>query len=71
MDQVPFFPQLIIYGSIISGMILFLISFSEKQRVAMIESLGESMAKKAHLLMRFGGPILVCIGVSQFFIRDL
>ncbi len=69
MEQIPFFPKLIIYGPIISGIFAFLFSFSNKQRIAMIESLGESGGKKAHLLLRYGGPVLIAIGVTQYLIQ--
>ena len=71
MEQIPFFPKLIIYGSIISGLFLFILSFSSKQRTAMIESLGESGGRKAHLLLRYGGPALMLIGIIQYLIQDL
>ena len=71
MEQVPFFPKLIIYGPIISGIFFFILSFSSKQHTAMVESLGENSAKKAHLLLRYGGPGLVLIGIIQYLIKDL
>ncbi len=70
MDQVPFFPKLIIYGPIISGIFFFLLSFSKKQHTAMSKSLGENTAKNAHFLFRYGGPVLVLIGMLQYYIKD-
>jgi len=57
MDKIPFFPKLVIYGPVISGIFFFILSFSKKQYAAMVESLGENTAKKAHLLFRYGGPL--------------
>ena len=71
MEQIPFFPKLVIYGPIISGLFLFLLSFRRKQRTAMIASLGESGGKKAHLFLRYGGPVLILIGLIQYLIQDL
>ena len=71
MEQIPFFPKLIVYGTIIAGIFIFILSFSSKQQKAMIESLGENTAKKAHLLFRYGGPVLVLIGIIQYLIKDL
>jgi len=70
MEQIPFFPKLIIYGPIVSGIIFFFLSFSTKCRKAMVESLGENAAKKAYLFFRYGGPILVAIGIIQYLIKD-
>ncbi len=71
MEQIPFFPKLVIYGPIVSGIFAFLLSFSNKQRTAMIENLGESYGKRAHLLLRYGGPALILIGIIQYLIQDL
>ncbi len=68
MDQIPFFHKLVIYGPIISGIFFFILSFSKKQYAAMTESLGESAGKKAHLVLRYGGPLLVLIGIIQCLI---
>lgn len=71
MEQIPFFPKLIIYGQVISGIFFFIESFSSKQRKAMVDSLGEGAAKKVHLLLRYGGPVLILIGGIQYLIKDL
>ena len=68
MEQIPFFPKLIICGSIISGLFLFILSFSSKQRTAMIESLGESGGRKAHLLPEFCTQISAMNTLLQFYI---
>lgn len=71
MDNVPFSPKLIIYGPIISGLFIFILSFSSRQKSAMIENLGEKTAKTAHKVFRYGGPILIVIGIIQYLIKDL
>ena len=65
IDQIPFFPKLVIYGPMVSGLIFFIISFSTNQYQSMVESLGESTAKKACLLFRYGGPLMVLFGLIQ------
>jgi len=70
MEQVPFLPKFIIYGPIVAGIFTFLLSFNKKQHAAMVESLGENTAKKFQLLFKYGGPILVLIGIVQYFLKD-
>ena len=69
MDQIPFFPKFIIYGPIVLGIFVFVYSFSKKQHAAMVASLGENAADKAHFLFRYGGPVLVLLGIIQYFIK--
>jgi hypothetical protein len=54
----------------IAGAVFFLFSFSEKQHSAMIENLGEKTAKNAHLLLRYGGPIMFLVGLIQLLLSD-
>ena len=70
MDQIPFFPKLVIYGPIILGIFFFILSFSKKQYSAIAEGLGEGAAKKAYFLFRYGGPFLVLIGIISYLIKD-
>lgn len=71
MEQIPFFPKLVIYGPIIFGSLFFLLSLSKKQRTSLIESLGENGGEKAHVFLRYGGIVLILVGIIQYFIRDL
>jgi len=70
MLQIPFFPKLAIYSPIITGIAFILFSFSKKQYSAMVKNLGESTAKKAHLLFRYGGAIMFLSGVIQYLLKD-
>ena len=51
------------------GIFVFVYSFSKKQHAAMVASLGENAADKAHFLFRYGGPVLVLLGIIQYFIK--
>lgn len=70
MGQIPFLHNFVTYFPIVCGLFFFLLSFSKKHYAAMVASLGENTAKKSHFLFRYGGPILVLIGIVQYTIRD-
>ena len=71
MIQIPFFPKFIIYFPIVAGVMIFIFSFSQKQYSAMSKSFGENTANKARWLFRYGGPIMIILGLLQYFIKDL
>lgn len=65
MEQIPFFPKLVIYGPIISGIFFFVLSFSKKQYSAMVETNPKNIANIACLKMIYinRGKIFVCWGI--------
>jgi hypothetical protein len=71
MDKIPFFSKFVIYFPIVSGIFVFVYSFSKNQHAALVASLGENTANKAHFLFRYGGPVLVLIGIIQYLIKDI
>lgn len=64
----PFINKLAAYAPIILGIIFFLCSSSEKFYQSLVENFGEKSASKQIKLFKFGGPILVLVGIIQYFL---
>ncbi len=71
MQDIPFFPKLVIYFPMVAGVIMVLFSFSEKQHSSWKENFGDKAANKIRMFFRYGGPVMVLIGIFQYLIKDL
>ncbi|MBU1042801.1 MAG: hypothetical protein KJ915_00160 [Candidatus Omnitrophica bacterium] len=71
MQNIPFFPQFVIYFPIFVGIIMFIFSFNKKLYEAWERDFGEKKANRNKKIFRYGAPFMILLGVVQFAIKGL
>jgi hypothetical protein len=66
--NLPFFDTFIVVFPIIAGTITALFSFSDRMYESWVKNLSEKTANRNRVLFRYGGLLMVLLGVTLYFV---